>query len=375
LENSTVENLDISIAKSTQENKPSDVSVVFKAVSLTTDGDTSTFSLEIHPVDSSKPDEILPNTYIAAPVTIHVKLPVGFPIGGLYAKHHLDDGKFEELEVIVSDDGYASWQQTSFSQVDLISDSTHTVTDNTTTDTDKTTTDTNNTDVKTDDSDSKTTGSKTSGSSSRSSSSSSNVVTTTTTPTTETNPAAAATTPETVLKPLPFSDVSDTAYYRYAVQWATENGITSGTSDTAFSPNSTCTRAQVITFLWRAAGSPAPTSTDNPFTDLPLDSYYHNAILWAVEQGITSGTGDGTFGPNSIVTRSQVVTFLYRAAGSPTTDGTSFQDVASGSYYENAVRWAVEQGITSGTSDNTFGPADFCTRAQVVTFLYQNAIK
>jgi hypothetical protein len=169
--------------------------------------------------------------------------------------------------------------------------------------------------------------------------------------------------------------VSDNSYYRYPVQWAIENGITAGTTDSTFSPESTCTRAQVITFLWHAAGSPAPQGTNNPFTDLNSNTYYYNAILWAVEQGITSGAGDGLFDPDGTVNRSQVVTFLYRAAGSPTPSGAGFRDVDSGSYYENAVRWAVEQGITSGTSETTFGPADNCTRGQVVTFLYKNAIK
>lgn len=151
-------------------------------------------------------------------------------------------------------------------------------------------------------------------------------------------------------------------------------GITSGTSATAFSPDASCTRAQTVTFLWRAAGSPAPQGSTNPFTDVQSSSYYHNAVLWAVEQGITAGTSATTFSPDAAVTRGQTVTFLYRAAGSPATGSGSspFGDVASNAYYASAVQWAVSKGVTAGTSATTFSPDSNCTRAQIVTFLYRD---
>jgi hypothetical protein len=170
-----------------------------------------------------------------------------------------------------------------------------------------------------------------------------------------------------------FTDINADAYYYEAVKWAAENGITTGTSDTTFSPEMPCTRAQSITFLWRASGSPSPQSDAMPFKDVPVDSDYYSAILWAVENGITTGTSDTTFEPDATVTRAQVVTFMYRAAGSPTSNGGSFSDVKSGVYCENAVRWAVEQGVTNGTSPTTFSPYAQCTRAQIVTFLYRSA--
>jgi hypothetical protein len=172
-----------------------------------------------------------------------------------------------------------------------------------------------------------------------------------------------------------FTDVDEAGYYYEAMRWAVTNGVTSGTSDTTFSPDASCTRAQMVMFLWRASGSPAPASQNNPFADVSSDSYYYSAVLWAVEQGITSGTSDTTFSPDATVTRAQTVTFLYNAAGKPEVSGTSFDDVDSGSYYANAVAWAVEQGITSGTGTNTFSPDNDCTRAQIVTFLYKNNVK
>lgn len=170
-----------------------------------------------------------------------------------------------------------------------------------------------------------------------------------------------------------FTDVSPNAYYYDAVQWAVEEGITSGTTATTFSPNASCTRAQAVTFLWRADGSPKPQSTRNPFTDVKAGSYYYDAVLWAVEQGITSGTTATTFSPNATCTRGQIVTFLYRSWGNPDIEvRTSFRDVPAGAYYADPVSWAADWGVTSGTSATTFSPNASCTRAQIVTFLYRS---
>ena len=170
-----------------------------------------------------------------------------------------------------------------------------------------------------------------------------------------------------------FSDVSADAYYADAVQWAVENGITTGISDTVFAPDTSCTRAQAVTFLWRAAGSPAPKSADMSFTDVPANEYYYNAVLWAVENGIASGTSDTTFSPNEICSRAQIVTFLWRSKGSPAAKGSNpFSDVENNSYYAQAVLWAVEKNITAGTSDTTFSPDGDCSRAQIVTFLWRS---
>lgn len=170
----------------------------------------------------------------------------------------------------------------------------------------------------------------------------------------------------------PFTDVPEDAYYSDAVQWAVENGITTGFTETSFGPNRSCTRAQMVTFLWRAAGSPAPASTNHVFQDVPEGAYYADAVLWAAEQGITGGTSAETFSPNATVTRAQTVTFLYRAAGSPAGADSGFADVAADAYYADAVAWAAAQGITSGTTAETFSPAQACTRAQIVTFLYRD---
>ena len=179
-------------------------------------------------------------------------------------------------------------------------------------------------------------------------------------------------TPETPLADAPFTDVPTDAYYAAAVQWAVEKGVTGGTTATTFSPDAACTRAQVAAFLWRANGSPAPTAA-NPFTDVPDGVYYHDAVLWAVEKGITGGTTAATFSPDAPCTRAQVVTFLHRAASSPApaAGAGTFTDVADGAYYAAAVQWAVEKGITGGTTAATFSPDAVCTRAQVVTFLYR----
>ena len=170
----------------------------------------------------------------------------------------------------------------------------------------------------------------------------------------------------------PFVDVKEDAYYYDAVLWAVEQKITSGTSATTFSPDASCTRAQMVTFLWRAAGSPKVENGKNPFADVKADAYYYDAVLWAVEKGVTSGTSATTFSPDATVTRGQTVTFLYRNAGSPEVSGTMpFADVEADAYYAKAVQWAVQQKITTGTSETTFSPMSDCTRGQIVTFLYR----
>ena len=190
-----------------------------------------------------------------------------------------------------------------------------------------------------------------------------------------TMPASAVTVKATFTKTAenPFTDVNDDAYYKDAVIWAVENGITKGISGTMFSPDAACTRAQAVTFLWRAAGSPSPKSGAMPFGDVAADAYYHDAVLWAVENGITKGTSDTTFSPDSKCTRAQIVTFLWRAQKSPAVASVNvFTDVAADAYYADAVNWAVANGITSGTSAATFSPNADCTRAQIVTFLYRS---
>ena len=171
----------------------------------------------------------------------------------------------------------------------------------------------------------------------------------------------------------PFTDVSEDAYYFNAVLWAVDKSITNGTSDTTFSPDDSCTRAQMATFLWRAAGSPDPVGSTNPFTDVSADAYYAKAVQWAVEQGITVGTSATTFSPDADCTRAQMATFLWRNAGSPASAGSTnpFMDVPADLYYTKAVQWAYEQEITGGTSATTFSPNNICTRAQMVTFLYR----
>ena len=168
-----------------------------------------------------------------------------------------------------------------------------------------------------------------------------------------------------------FVDVKADNYFYDAVKWAAEKGITSGTDDTHFSPNAACTRAQIVTFLWRAAGSPEPKGTGS-FADVSADSYYTKAVAWAVENGITGGTGDGKFSPNATCTREQAVAFLYRASGSPAVSGGSaFNDVAANAYYADAVAWAEKNEITGGIGGGLFGSGNDCTRAQIVTFLYR----
>ena len=168
-----------------------------------------------------------------------------------------------------------------------------------------------------------------------------------------------------------FRDVKQSDYYYDAVKWAVEKGITEGTSAGTFSPNVSCTRAQMVTFLWRAAGSPAPKSKTNPFQDISSTDYFYSAVLWAVENGITTGTDADAFSPNAKVNRAQTVTFLYRAAASPASGSSSFGDVSEDAYYAKAVAWANENGITSGTGNGKFSPNADCTRGQIVTLLYR----
>lgn len=171
--------------------------------------------------------------------------------------------------------------------------------------------------------------------------------------------------------PNPFSDIAPSDFCCDAVMWAVAKDITNGIGNYTFAPNQPCTRAQIVTFLWRAAGSPAPKSASN-FTDVPADAYYAKAVAWAVENGITGGTGDGKFSPDATCTRAQAVTFLYRASGSPAVSGNAaFTDVAADAYYAAAVTWAEKNGITGGIGGGLFGSDQSCTRGQIVTFLYR----
>ena len=167
-----------------------------------------------------------------------------------------------------------------------------------------------------------------------------------------------------------FYDVPNNAYYYEAVKWAQEKGITGGIGNGLFGPNQPCTRAQIVTFLWRAAGSPEPKAMSS-FADVSTDAYYAKAVAWAVENGITTGTGDGKFSPDATCTRAQSVTFLFRAIGKLVDSKAEFSDVLTDSYYANAVAWAVENGVTNGIGNGLFGPDNSCTRAQIVTFLFR----
>ena len=173
------------------------------------------------------------------------------------------------------------------------------------------------------------------------------------------------------VKTSPFGDVSTDAYYYKAVQWAQEKGITDGISSNLFGPKQPCTRSQIVTFLWRAAGSPEPKSTAAGMTDVVSGSYYAKAVAWAIENGITTGTAEGTFSPDATCTRAQAVTFLARAQNAKATGKTAFSDVPADSYFADAVAWAQANGVTTGTSETTFSPDSDCTRAQIVTFLYR----
>ena len=169
-----------------------------------------------------------------------------------------------------------------------------------------------------------------------------------------------------------FGDVAESAYYYDAVVWAVNKGITNGITADEFRPNVSCTRAQMVTFLWRAAGSPKADGS-NPFVDVAESAYYYDAVLWAVENGITNGITADEFRPNSCCTRAQTVTFLYRACGSPDSSSSSFTDVAADAYYADAVSWAKTAGITAGVGNNSFNPNAYCTRGQIVTFLHRSA--
>ena len=177
--------------------------------------------------------------------------------------------------------------------------------------------------------------------------------------------------------PVQFKDVPADAYFKDAVDWAVANGITSGMSADTFAPDNACTRAQVVTFLWRAAGSPEPTANKNPFSDVAEGDYFYKAVLWAVESGITKGTSATAFSPDATCTRGQIVTFLWRANGSPepTAKNNPFSDVTADDYFLKAVLWAVENNVTKGMSASTFAPEATCSRAQVVTFMYRAAVK
>lgn len=169
-----------------------------------------------------------------------------------------------------------------------------------------------------------------------------------------------------------FEDVNESDYFFEPVEWAVEVGITKGIDETHFRPDSICTRAQTVTFLWRAAGCPEPESADNPFTDVKSGDYYYDAVLWAVENGVTKGTSENTFSPDTKCERAHVVTFMNRLAGETVTADNPFSDVKDDAYYYNAVMWAVEKGITKGTSDTTFSPEQGCSRGQIVTFIFRN---
>ena len=172
--------------------------------------------------------------------------------------------------------------------------------------------------------------------------------------------------------PTGFKDVHSGDYYYQPVLWAVENEITAGTSATTFSPNQACTRAQAMTFLWRAEGCPEPRSTSNPFVDVKPDAYYYKAVLWAVENKVTAGVSATQFAPDEECTRGQIMTFIHRAAGSPSVSGNNpFRDVKTGDYFYRPVLWAVKNNITNGISATEFGPDNSCTRGQIVTFLYR----
>ena len=177
-------------------------------------------------------------------------------------------------------------------------------------------------------------------------------------------------TKDEALQPSVFTDVKEGAYYVDAVNWAVDKKVTSGKTETTFAPNDSCTRAQAVTFLWRAAGSPEP-KTASSFADVPASAYYAKAVAWAVENGITNGMTETTFAPDATCTRGQSVTFLYRALKGTASGSTNFTDVASDVFYADAVNWAVASDVTNGTSNTTFSPNADCTRAEIVAFLYR----
>ena len=168
-----------------------------------------------------------------------------------------------------------------------------------------------------------------------------------------------------------FVDVPEDAYYSDAVTWAVAKDVTTGTDETHFSPKVPCTRAQMVTFLWRASGSPEPAGDASKFTDVAAGSYYEKAVAWAIENGITKGVSETEFAPNDTVTRAQTVTFLYRYAGASAEASSVFVDVPKDAWYAEAVTWAAAEGITKGVDATHFAPNDNCVRAQIVTFLYR----
>ena len=168
-----------------------------------------------------------------------------------------------------------------------------------------------------------------------------------------------------------FRDVAEDDYFFDAVNWAAENGVASGVSSTRFGPGLDCMRGQTMTFLWRAMGEPEPDSLASSLTDVMSGSYYYKAVLWAMQEGVTTGVGKNIFAPDTTVTRGQFVTFLYRLAGASGSGEHPFTDVPAGSYYEAAIAWAYSEGITTGTGSTTFSPDAPCTRAQIITFLYR----
>ena len=172
------------------------------------------------------------------------------------------------------------------------------------------------------------------------------------------------------IETLDFADVSTDAYYYEAVKWAAKNGITGGVGNGLFAPGAPCTRAQIVTFLWRAAGSPEPKNASS-FSDVPASAYYARSVAWAVENGITTGTGNRRFSPDATCTRAQSVTFLYRALSARAEGTAEFRDVPKNAYYADAVAWAAANGITTGIGGGLFGPDNDCTRAQIVTFLFR----
>ena len=167
-----------------------------------------------------------------------------------------------------------------------------------------------------------------------------------------------------------FYDVPNGAYFYEAVKWAVDKGITNGLSDTMFGPYESCTRAQIVTFLWRAAGSPEPKAASS-FTDVPVSTYYAKAVAWAVENGITNGMTATEFAPDATCTRGQSVTFLHRVLKGTASGSANFTDVKSDAFYADAINWAVANNVTNGTSNTTFSPNADCTRAEIVTFLYR----
>ena len=337
----------------------------------------------------------IPNSAIKAPVTISIKLPEDMPTKDLFVKHELKNGGVEYLKVTVDEETrVATWQQSSFSPVVLMADS-RTVTIKLVKD------DEGVIDMELDlssigtalpkdgskskwkfdgitgsydtitkelfDELAKKTGTVTANSVSGSSSDP------------DPKPTKPGSSSSGLLLPslgddeLSFRDVSKYDYYYNAVKWAVKKGVTSGTGRYTFSPDDACTRAQTVTFLWRAAGCPQASTKANPFTDVATSDYFYEAVLWAVENGITNGTSKTTFSPNASVTRAQVATFLWRANGEPAARDSGFADVAANAYYAKAVAWAYAEGITTGTGFGVFSPEAICTRAQIVTFLFRNA--